>query len=262
MTDIKIQKNGAIAEITLNSPDTLNLIEEDTFEKISLALDGLEQDDRIKVILIRANCGVSKKTDRKVFSAGVNLKKYDEKFELLDKAPNEFRQNLIKNRDLPKKIEKYPKPVVIAIDGLVTGGFFEVALACDVILASTSAAFSLNEVNIGLIPGYGGIQRLVKFVGKSRAYEIITTCRQIPAYEAVQLGIAAQVYDDDRFEDKVKQYCTNLSLKPQNALRLAKQVIERVSNGENIDEAEVDCFMQAVSSSEARDNINNFLRRN
>lgn len=261
MIDIKTQKTATTGEIILNSPETLNLIEEDTFDKISAALDGFEKDDGVKIVLIRANCGVSKKTGRKIFSAGVNLKKYDEKFELLDKDPEHFRQNLIKNRQLPQKLEKYPKPVVIAIDGLITGGFFEVALACDFILASTSSAFSFNEVNIGLIPGYGGIQRLLRLVGKNRAYEIIATCRQIASYEAVQLGIVAQVYDDDSFDSKIKQYCNNLALKPQTSLMLVKQAMKQILNGENVDEVEVNNFMKAVSTNEARDSINNFLRR-
>lgn len=247
MTNIKIQKTGPIGEIILNSPQTLNLVEEDTFSDISAALDGFEGDNGIKAVLLRAVCGASKKTGEKIFSAGVNLKKYEKKFELLDKNPEQFKSQLTQARQLLYKTEKYSKPVVIGIDGLVVGGFFELALACDVVLASKEAVFSLNEVNIGLIPGYGGINRLLRLVGKNRAYEIMATGRQIKAEEAYQLGIASKILPGEEFLN----YCNGLASKPETSLKLLKQVI----NGAG----EVEGFMQAAGSGQARTLLSKYL---
>jgi len=235
MTILIIQKTAAIGEIILSSPENFNLIEEDTFARISQALDNFEHDDEVRVVFIGAKCGTSGKTNQKIFSAGVNLKKYNKSIN-----SDEFRQKLRKNRELPEKIEKFTKPVVIGIDGLVIGGFFELALACDVILASSEAAFCLNEVNVGLIPGYGGINRLIKRVGRTRAFEIIATGRRITPEGALVLGIITKILPATEFYN----YCNNLAAKPAASLKQIKNVI----NGAD----EVEAFIKAASSQEAK----------
>ncbi|OGI00278.1 MAG: hypothetical protein A2Y25_01460 [Candidatus Melainabacteria bacterium GWF2_37_15] len=255
MTTIKIQKNAPVGEIILNSPETLNLIEEDTFQAINQALTSFENDNEIKVVLLKAICGVSKKTGKKIFSAGVNLNNYEQKFELLEKNPAKFRENLIKNRELPDRIEKFTKPIVIGIDGLLIGGFFELALACDVILASTDAVFSLNEVNLGLIPGYGGIYRLLRLIGKNKAYEIITTGRQILPDEALMLGIVTKILPEEEFLN----YCNSLASKPYISLQLVKDTMRRIIEGKDADEIEVRNFMKAAYSEQARQKIMAFI---
>ncbi len=252
MTILIIQKTAAIGEIILSSPDTLNLIEEDTFSRISQALDEFEREDEIKTVLIRAQCGVSKKTGQKIFSAGVNLKKYKNLLEpegiSQGKAEELFREKLEKNRELLEKIEEFPKPVIIGIDGLVIGGFFELALACDVVLTSHEAVFCLNEVNIGLIPGYGGIHRLLKLVGRTRAFEIISTGRRIKSDEALNLGIVSRILPEKEFIS----YCNELAAKSKTSLKLIKDSIRRISAGESVNDAEVRNFMQAATSQEAK----------
>lgn len=240
MTIIKTPTSPPIGEIIFDSPETLNLIEENTFELIEKALDSFELDEEIKVVLIRANCGISRKSKLKVFCAGVNLKTYDKKFKLIEENPEEFREKLISNREFLTRIEQFPKPVVMAVDGLAIGGGFELALACDVILATHSASFCLNEVNIGLIPGYGGIHRLMRLVGKNRAYDIIATGRKISAEEAQSLGICTKISKDE----EIMEYCTSLASKSPLALKLIKNTIycgDEVSN-----------FIQAASSQQAR----------
>jgi enoyl-CoA hydratase/carnithine racemase len=278
---IKTEKAGSIGKIILNRPETLNIIERETFSQIHAALDEFETDD-VKIILITANCGVSKK-GKKVFSAGVNLKKYDEKIELAKINPEKFKEDLRTSRSLIERIENFSKPVVIGIDGFVTGGFFELALGCDAILATESAAFSLNEVNIGLIPGYGGIHRLLRLVGKNRTFEIIATGRVLEAQEAYNLGIVTQIVDD--FEE----YCHKLAgqnrhsegfipeesphpkaiseesrqfqIKGTLAIKLVKNTIERILAGENIEEVELENFTRVSASKEAETLINAFLNR-
>ncbi len=260
-TKIKINENNYIGEITLNSPESLNIIEQKTFYEINQALTAFEKNNDIKIVLINADCGLTK-NGKKVFSAGVNLKKYQEKFELLNTDPNKFRENLKKSRKLIKQIELFPKPVIIAIDGLTIGGFFELALGCDIILVSESAEFVLNEVNLGLIPGYGGINRLLNIVGKNRAFEIISTGRTIGANEAINLGIATKLFNDNNFNKCVKQYCSELALKPCNALRLIKNTLQKITSTSDIDSIEIENFIKAVNLNETQQQIQAFLNKN
>lgn len=258
---LKTENYNKIGIICLNNPENLNIIEHDTFQEINFALNIFENDNNIKIILIKAACGLSK-TDKKVFSAGVNLKEYGKKFELADKNPSEFKNSLKKGRALMTKIEEFKKPVIIGIDGIVCGGFFELALACDLIFASKKALFKLNEVNIGLIPGYGGISRLLKIVGKNKTFEITATGREISATEALNLGIVAEVFDDIVFEEKVLNYCENLVEKSSNSIYLIKDTIRQILNSPHkTEDIETENFLKAVQSEEARESVRTFLNK-
>lgn len=261
-SQIKIENHNKTGFILLNNPENLNIIESNTFQEIDFALETFKENENIKIVLIKANCGLSK-TGKKVFSAGVNLKEYNKKFELFDKNPDEFESFLKKQRELPLKIENFPKPVIIAIDGLVIGGFFELALACDLILASESASFRLSEVNLGIIPGYGGIHRLLKIVGKNKTFEIIASGKEISPEEAKNSGIAAEIFHDEDFEEKVLKYCESLAEKPANSLYLTKDTIRQVLRhcDQSIENIEVKNFLKAMNSEDSRKNIRNFLKK-
>ncbi len=259
-TQIKTEKTASIGEITLNTPETLNIIEKETFQEINKALTIFENDKEVKIILFNAVCGISKK-GKKVFSAGVNLKKYDEKFELAKTAPEKLKEELKKARALMTRIEKFDKPVIIGINGLVTGGFFEFALCCDVILMSNSATLCFTEANIGLIPGYGGIHRLLRIVGKNRAFEIISAAKPLNAQESLNLGIAAKIFDDNEFETQTAEYCKNLATKPSSSICLIKKTLCELLNckQKTVEEIEIKNFISAVSSEEAKKGIRKFF---
>ena len=257
---IKIKNHSKIGLICLNNSENLNIIKSDTFDEINFALDVFENDNNIKIILIKADCGKSK-IGKKVFSAGVNLKEYDEKFELFDKNPNEFKNLLKKNRKLMTKIEESKKPVIIGVDGIACGGFFELALACDLILVSEKASFKLNEVNIGLIPGYGGISRLLKIVGKNKTFEIVSTGKEITPKNAMDLGIVAEIFDDSDFEEKTLEYCENLAEKSSNSLYLIKNTIDQVLKNNAVEETEIENFLKAIQSEDSREGIKSFLEK-
>jgi enoyl-CoA hydratase/carnithine racemase len=292
---IKIKNYYKIGIICLNNPENLNLIEADTFNEINLALDFFENDNEIKIILLKSNCGMSKTLTKrkKIFSAGVNIKEYGKKFELADKNPSEFKNSLKKNRQLMTRIEEFKKPVIIAVDGIIIGGFFELALSCDLILASDKASFRLNEINIGLIPGYGGISRLLKIVGKNKTFEIVATGKEINPKEALDLGLVSEIFDDSEFEAKTLEYCKNLAKKSSNSLYLIKNTIRQVlltaqtviarrgnaptkqsialldrllrfarnDNLQIIEDIEVENFLKAVQSKDAREGISAFLEK-
>ena len=168
---ISVTRIDRVGIITLNRPDIHNVLSFETFKEIDYAIKLFENDEKIKVILLKSNCGMTKNS--RVFSAGINLKEYDKKFKLLEESPAEFEKLLKETRSLLSRIENISKPVVAGVDGLAVGGAFELILACDLIIASDEAMFSLGEVNIGLIPGYGGVYRLLRSVGKKKAFEIV-----------------------------------------------------------------------------------------
>lgn len=257
---IKTSNYNKIGIICLNNPENLNIIEQDTFEEINFALNLFENDNNIKVILIKAVCGISK-TEKKVFSAGVNLKEYDKKFEIADKNPYEFKISLINKREILTRIEKFNKPVIIGIDGIVIGGFFELALACDLILASEKASFRLSEVNIGLIPGYGGISRLLKIVGKNKTFEIVSTGKEVSSEEALTLGIVSEIFDDSIFEEEILNYCNNLAEKSSNSIHLIKKTIHELLKNSEIEEIETKNFLKAIMSEDSREGVNAFLEK-
>jgi len=265
---IKTKNYNQIGIICLNNPENLNIIESDTFQEINSALNMFKDDNNIKIILIKAVCGISK-TGRKVFSAGVNLKEYGKKFELIDENPSEFKNFLKINRNLMTKIEEFKKPVIIGIDGIVCGGFFELALACDLIFTSENGFFRLNEINLGLIPGYGGISRLLKIVGKNKTFEIVATGKEITPHEALNLGIVAEIFEDSEFEEKILNYCENLAEKSPNSLYLIKNSINQLlchceqSNDDfqTIEDIETGNFLKAIQSQDSREGIRAFLKK-
>ena len=257
---IKTKNINKVGVICLNKPENLNIIESDTFQEINSALNFFENDNNIKIILIKATCGISK-IGKKVFSAGVNLKEYGRKFELADKNPSEFKNSLIDNRELLTKIENFKKPVIIGIDGITCGGFFELALSCDLILASEKAFFRLNEVNIGLIPGYGGISRLLNLIGKNKTFEIIATGREISAKESLAFGIISEIFDDSEFEEKIISYCEDLSEKSLNSLYLIKNTINQILKNPAVEEIEVENFLKALQSKDSREGVKAFLEK-
>ncbi len=151
--------------------------------------------------------------------------------------------------------------MIIAADGTVIGGFFELSLSCDLILASKQASFKLNEVNVGLIPGYGGISRLLKIVGKNKTFEIISTGREISSAEALSMGIIAEIFDDEDFEEKILAYCENIAKKSSTALCLIKNTINNIYKAIEIEEMEIDNFLKAVQSEDSKKEIGAFLCR-
>jgi len=252
---ICIKKFHDIGMITLNDPDNYNVFFMNTFNEIERALDLFEIDNDVKIILLNAKNRVSNK-GIKIFSAGVNLKEYDIKFKLLKDNPAEFEKMLKKSRSLLFRIEKINKPVIAGVNGFAIGGAFELVLACDAILASDSAQFQLSEVNLGLIPGYGGIHRLLRLTGKNRTFDIVANARILSAQEAFNLGIVTKTCSDTDFDHDVMEYCKNLAQKSEQALMLIKNTINHlVSDITTNTEIEIKNFLKAVSSSEVEEKM-------
>jgi len=180
-----------IFTITINRPDKLNALNQTVLNELSSAMDKAYNDIEVKAVIITG-------TGEKAFVAGADIAEFvavkDDEGALLSK----------KGQDIFSKIENCPKPVIAAVNGFALGGGCELAMACHFRLASSNAKFGQPEVNLGLIPGYGGTQRLTMIVGKGKAMEMMMTGNMISADEAKTLGLVNYVESPENLLPKTK----------------------------------------------------------
>jgi enoyl-CoA hydratase len=210
------EKNQEIATITLNRPEALNAFSKEVIEEILQALEDVKSDENIRVILLTG-------AGEKAFSAGADIKAM--------KGMNALkaRELSLMGEKLCNALENLEKPVIAAINGYALGGGLEVAMACDIRIASENARMGQTEINIGLIPGWGGTQRLPRLIGKTKAKELIFTGKIIDAKTAEQLGIVNMVVPSDKFKETVQQFALELASKAPVALKVAKALINKGS---------------------------------
>jgi enoyl-CoA hydratase len=206
------EKKEGIATITINRPKALNALNKQAVQEISARLDEAEEDDAVKVIVITG-------AGDKGFCVGLDLKSVKG-----ISAVNGMNLSLL-GQKLTKKIEELKKPVIAAINGYALGGGLELAMSCDLRIASETAKLGQTELNVGLIPGWGGTQRLPRLVGRAIAKEMIFTAKMIDAKTAERLGLLNKVVPPDQLKSAVKEIATELMTKPPVGLQLAKQLI-------------------------------------
>ncbi|KAJ3928689.1 MAG: ClpP/crotonase-like domain-containing protein [Lentinula lateritia] len=199
--------NPSVALITLNRPKALNALSTPLFLELNKALFEADADQAIGAIVLTGS--------EKAFAAGADIKEMKDK-EFSDVYKNNFLANW-------GELSRLRKPVIAAVSGYALGGGCELALMCDIILASPTAKFGQPEINLGVIPGGGGSQRLVRAIGKSRAMELVLTGRMVSAQEADQWGMISRV-TDNVVEEAVKM-ATEISSKGQIAVQAGKEVV-------------------------------------
>lgn len=176
---IHIETVERIATITIDRPDKLNALNSATIDELEVAVDQVRADKAVGgVILTGAG---------RAFVAGADIA------ELADEGPNEARVRSLRGQSVFRRIENAPKPFIAAVNGFALGGGCELALACHIRIASDTAKFGQPEVKLGLLPGYGGTQRLARLVGRGLALELLLTGETINAQEAYRLGIVNRV---------------------------------------------------------------------
>ncbi|NJO25782.1 MAG: enoyl-CoA hydratase, partial [Bacteroidia bacterium] len=180
-TTLLTELKDHIFTITINRPDKLNALNKTVIEELSAAVDEIISNTEIKSAIITG-------AGSKAFVAGADISEFLQLDAAGGKALAQRGQDMVFN-----KIENCPKPVVAAVNGFALGGGCELAIACHFRLASDNAKFGQPEVNLGLIPGYGGTQRLVQLIGKGKAMELLLTANMIDASEARQLGLVNHV---------------------------------------------------------------------
>jgi enoyl-CoA hydratase len=242
------QEDG-IATITFNRPDKLNVLNQQMLAEFTDALEQVRQNPDIRVLLL-TGAG-------RAFIAGADVS------EFLKFGPLEARQFATAAHDIGFALESLEIPVIACVNGFALGGGLEMAMACDFIYAADTAALGQPEINLGIIPGFGGTQRLARLVGKGVAKEMILTGRRVEAAEAKTLGLVARVFPADHFMAECRQVAQALAAKGRVALRAAKQSIDRGFDLDlrNACLLEVDAFALCFASPDAHEGARAFLEK-
>ncbi len=211
---ILVEREGAVAIVTLNRPQQLNAFSYGLVQELTLALESLDQDAEIRAIIVTGG--------EKVFAAGADIK------EMVDATPFDERvQGRLAFRD---RINRISKPLIAAVSGYALGAGCELAMSCDIIIASETARFGQPEVNLGTIPGSGGTQRLPRIVGKYRAMEMVLTGDPIPAAEAHALRLVSRVVPVELLMEEAKGIAEKIAAKSPLAVKAAKEAVLKAFN--------------------------------
>jgi enoyl-CoA hydratase len=211
---IVYEKSEGVATITLNRPEALNAFSKDAVNEVLMALEDVKVDENVRVVVLTG-------AGEKAFSAGADIRA------MIGMTVLRARELSLMGEKLCVALENLEKPVIAAINGFALGGGLEVAMSCDLRIASETARVGQTEINIGLIPGWGGTQRLTRLVGVGKAKELVFTGRMIDAKTAEQLGIVNMVVPADKFREAVKQFAQELAQKAPVALKVAKALISK-----------------------------------
>src|SRR5512142_2260439 len=191
----------------INRPQQLNALNATVMEELATALEEFDRNDQVGCLVVTG--------DQRAFAAGADIK------EMADaSAIDMLKRDNIARWD---RIRKIKKPVIAAVSGFCLGGGCELAMACDIIVASESAQFGQPEINIGVIPGAGGTQRLTRALGKSKAMEMVLTGRYLTAREAKARGLVARVVPVEAYLDEAKKLAREIASRAPIAVRLAKE---------------------------------------
>jgi len=210
-TTILVSEVGRAGLIQLNRPQQLNALNAALMEEVVTALEELDRNEQIGCVVITGN--------QRAFAAGADIKEMAEA-----SAVDMLLRDNIARWD---RIRKIKKPLIAAVSGFCLGGGCELAMTCDLIIASESAQFGQPEVNIGVMPGAGGTQRLTRALGKSKAMGMVLTGRYLPASEAEQLGLVARVVPVEVYLDEALKLANEIASRPPVAVRLAKEAVNK-----------------------------------
>ena len=246
---ILVDRRDRVAIITINRPEKRNALNIQTRAEGAVILDELRDDDSIRVVIFTG-------AGDKAFIAGADIAEFAGRSALQQRA-------IMLERGLFNAIDTFPKPVIAMVNGYCLGGGCELALACDIRIASETASFGQPEINLGIIPGGGGTQRLPRLVGEGKAMEMILTGEIINAQEAFRCGLVNQVVPANHLEAKTMEVANRISEKSPIALRLAKEAVKLASRS-NLDEGlrrEVDLFALCFSSEDKDEGVKAFLEK-
>jgi len=208
--NIKFEKEGAVAILTIDRPKALNALNDETVMELHRCIDEISKDREIRCVILTGG-------GEKSFVAGADIGELAECDVVSGKATCD------KGQDLFFKIENLPQPLIAAINGFALGGGCELAMACDIRLASEKAKIGQPEVNLGIIPGYGGTQRLARIVGPGKAKQMIFTGDHIGAEEAHRIGLVDEVYPPEELMAKAREMAGKIASKGPLAVKAAKE---------------------------------------
>ncbi|MEL7636084.1 MULTISPECIES: short-chain-enoyl-CoA hydratase [Sporomusa] len=210
--NVLYQTDNGTGMITLNRPKALNALNSELLTELNGLLDEIAQDDSVKVIIITGS-------GDKAFVAGADIAEMQNMSPLEGRAFGKFGQAIF------RKLENLPQPVIAAVNGFALGGGCELAMACDIRIASEKAKFGQPEVSLGIVPGFGGTQRLPRLIGKSRAKELLYTADMINAEEAYRIGLVNRIVAADALLSTAKELAEKIMARAQAAVQLCKAAV-------------------------------------
>lgn len=248
--NIIFEVTEGVATITFNRPKALNALNGHLLDELSAALDEIEANEAVRVLILTG-------AGEKSFIAGADITELATFNTLQGKLFSRKGQLII------SRLQDLAIPVIAAVNGFALGGGSEMALACDFIYASENAMFGLPEITLGIIPGFGGTQRLPRLIGSSRAKEMIFTGKLIPAEEANTIGLVNRVLPLASLMEETLATARSIATKGKVSLRAAKQA---VNNGMNVDLAtgcqiEVDAFAICMASEDGKEGTRAFIEK-
>ena len=240
------QKNG-VGLITLNRPQALNALNNQLIIEVNQALDQLERDASIGCIVIAGS--------EKAFAAGADIKEFSDFGSAAAEELARNGQNILFN-----KIENLNKPVIAAVNGFALGGGLELAMSCHIRYASENAKLGLPEVTLGLIPGYGGTQRLPKLVGKGLANELIFSAKMISAQRAKEIGLVNEVFSLEELLPKAKELANQIANNSPMAISKAIIAVNQYDTDKGF-ETEIKSFGELFEMDDKKEGVAAFLEK-
>ncbi len=248
--NLQISVEDGVAILTINRPSKLNALDNDTLDELSEAVSECYVEEEIGVLILTG-------AGTKSFVAGADISM------LAEQGVVDGRMNSLLGHDCMSLVEEGPKPVIAAVNGFALGGGLELALACDFRYASQNAVFGLPEVGLGIIPGYGGTQRLPRLVGTGVALEMILTGGKIDADEALRIGLVNRVLPQEELLGAATKTAQKILRNGPIAVQMAKEAVRRGTQMPLADGAslEADLFGMISSTEDMKEGMKAFLEK-
>jgi len=244
---VRSQKDGHVGLLTLNRPDVLNALSVELMDELIAKLEAFDRDAEVRVMVLAGS--------ERAFAAGADIG---------DMAEASFL-DMYERNNLARwlRIRQVRKPIIAAVSGFCLGGGCELAMTCDLIVASETAQFGQPEINIGVIPGAGGTQRLTRAIGKYRAMELILTGRFIGAREAYEAGLVTRVVSKEEFLGEAMRLAREIAQRPPIALKLAKDAVLRADESFLSDGLEYErrLFYSLFATEDQKEGMKAFLEK-
>lgn len=247
---VDVQRDGGVAVVTMNRPEALNAFSTDQLSAFVDTFRSLRTERGIRCIVLTG-------AGERAFAAGADIK------EMADKSPEDGLAFGRLGHAAANAIEAISVPVIAAVNGFALGGGSEIALACDIRLASENAVFAQPEVGLGIPPGWGATQRLTRLVGPGRAAELILTGRRVRAAEALRIGLVNAVYPLDQLMPEAMKLAGQIAANSPRAVASAKRLMQLAFNGQIASglETEVQMFGAAFGTPDQREGMGAFVAK-